>query len=785
MRQKLRPLLALTLMLALAYLPLLWGSVLYQRDVGRHIYPEQSFLHHSLASGDSPMWNPRIGLGIATMANPVNQLLYPPSAVYLVAHSPRVTSWFLFFHLVLGGLGMMALVRRLVHVPVAAALVSGLAWCLSGVTTSEVIAGVLLISGAYLPWCALGLLHLSRLIQEAAPLRRRWAGVAWAALPFGLCFSTGEIFSPLLAGVFALCVVVGDVWSRPQPRPSRRTWLQMALFTCLAAGLACALAAAMVWPAMKAAKATDRSSALPRQVAEVGSFHPWRMAEMIAQGAMGDPYTDYPAGPWVGEAGLGERPLLYGAYLGCSVLALGLLAFARRRSLATVLGVTAGFFLLVSFGRHFVLHAGLRTLIPPLAFMRGPEKYLVVVTASLALLAGLGCARLLQAERAPWRRTLSIPLVLLALAWAAQLFPNPMITSVRSGALSSLAFALGAVALSFLAGRRPRWAGPLLVGLVLVDLTRSVFALQNFGPPSLLSEVPPAARAILTEAQARGQSGPPRVHRPAVVDTAIAQAAAPDSVAEVQRNLTHTLIGNHAGSFGLGCVPGYDAALPSSISSLWAAGPLSLRLTGTEYVMLPQATPPSSDLRPLLDPAPGVRLFHLQGVLPRVYLSQAQAILPDAVAKSAVFAPEIVSGKRVVLAPSPPVPASVLVGSSAESAGQCRLSGFANTRVEADCESSAAALAVFLEQYAEGWSASVDGQATPLLRANLAMRAVPLAPGKHHIVLEYSTPGLRLGWVVSLAALVILAALLWVGRAQNLADVGSSVTVMAKSTSRS
>jgi hypothetical protein len=256
----------------------------------------------------------------------------------------------------------------------------------------------------------------------------------------------------------------------------------------------------------------------------------------------------------------------------------------------------------------------------------------------------------------------------------------------------------------------------------------------------------------------------------------------------VQRNLTHTLICNHAGSFGLGCAPGYDAALPSTYSSLWAvnAGSLSLRLTGTAYLMLPQATPPSPDLRPLLDPAPGVRLFHLRGVLPRVYLSQAQAILPDALAKNAVFAPDIVSGRRVVLASSPPVPASVLVGSSPESAGQCRLARFANTRVEADCESSSAALAVFLEQYAEGWSASVDGQATPLLRANLAMRAVPLAPGKHHIVLEYSTPGLRLGLVISLAALVILAALLWVGRrAHNLEGVGSSVTVMAKSTSRS
>jgi hypothetical protein len=764
------PYLVLAVLLGIAYLPLFSGQVLYQRDVGRQLFPERSFLHDSYRAGDSPLWNPLIGLGISTLANPLNQVFYPPNALLLVAHSPRVTSFFLFFHLVLGGLGMMALIRRLAKVPIPAALVSGLAWCLSGYTTSEVIAGMRLMSGAYLPWTALAFLHYSRLVHGGAAVGQRLAGLAWAALPLGLCFATGEVFFPILAAAFAICVVAADLWANAaEPPIRRRAAIQTAAGLGLAVGLAVALAAVVVFPALRAAQGTDRSAALSREAAEIGSLHPWRVAEMVAHGAMGDPYTDYPAGPWVGEPGLGDRPLLYGVYLGCTVLALAVLAFGRRQRLAAVLGVTSVFFLLVSFGRYLGLHSLLRLVVPPLAYMRGPEKYLAIVTAGISLLAGLGCARLLDDGRRLWMRALSLPLALGGLALAAGWFAPPMVEPVRTAAVSSLPFVLAAVALAWLVARRARLAGALCVGLVVVDLARSVFALQNFVPPEQLGATPEAAHAILADAQTRGDLAPPRAYRPSAVDPAIAAAAPPTSVAQVQKNLVNTLIDNHAGSFGIACVPGYDAALPSTLSSLWQAGMGAgldlLRLTGTEYVILPKDTPPSSDLQPLLDPAGGVRLFRVGGVLPRVYLSRARSQLPDSSAAKAVFTPEIIAGDRVVLAPSPEVPAHALVDAPAtEPPGICRLKSFSHARIEADCDARSPALAVFVEQYDRGWSATVDGRASPILRANLAMRAVPMGGGRHHVILTFAPPGLRFGVALSLAAVVVLTALLLFGR---------------------
>jgi hypothetical protein len=239
---------------------------------------------------------------------------------------------------------MMILTRRLTKHTVIPGLVAGLAWGLSGCTTSEVTAGLRLVAGAYLPWCALGILGLSRTIRETPSLRAVAGATARAAIPFGLCFLTGEVFIPLLAGAFALSVAVGDIlaiWA-PAGAFKLRTWVwRFGLGVCAAAVLATGLASAVLWPLKHTMAATARTAPLSRDIAEVGSFHPWRLAEMIAPGAMGDPYTAYPAGSWVGDPGLGDRPLLYGCYLGSSVLVLALLAFGRNRKLATALGALA------------------------------------------------------------------------------------------------------------------------------------------------------------------------------------------------------------------------------------------------------------------------------------------------------------------------------------------------------------------------------------------------------------------------------------------------------------
>ncbi len=791
--RRLAPFPILAVLVGAVYLPLFAGRVLFQRDIGLWIHPARGFLHDSWVRGDSPLWNPRIGLGLSIVANPLNEISYPANALLLVAHSPWLTSFFLFGHLLLGAIGMAVLARRLTKDAAVPAIVAGLAWALSGYATSEVTAGLRLPAAAYLPWCAVGFLGLSRAIRRGEPARAWLGAAAWAAIPLGLCFLTGEVFFPFLASAFALSVAVGDAFQTAQAEASGactphactpRAWAKrLAIGICCAALLAGTLGAVVLLPAGQAANSTARTTPLARAAAEVGSFHPWRMAEMIAPGAMGDPYTDYVGGPWVGEPGLGDRGLLYGCYLGASVAALALLAFGRGRRLAATLGITAAVALLTSFGRHTPVHAAIRTLVPPLAYMRGPEKYLSVFFACTSLLAGLGTMRLLEGKGKAclWPRAFAVTVALVALALGASFFPHPLAEQILASTKTAFIFALAAATAIWLAGRGSRLAPYLLAGTVFVDLALPVLALQNFGPADLLGAEPATAAAIRADARARGEQAPPRVYRAETVDDAIAAAAPPTTVAQVQRNLIGTLVDNQASSFGIAGLPGYDAATPSNLSSLWLWGNRDglglLRLAGVAYVVLPSSTRDRPGLQPMLDPVPGARLYRVAGALPRVYLAEPAAILSDVLALQAVFAPDVIAGKRVILAPDPPPPSTVAIAAPGDrnrvdDLGACHLVTFANTRVEAECTARAPALAVFVEQFDRGWSATLDGRPAPVLRANLALRAIPITPGTHHIVLSFSPPGLRTGLALSIAGLFALVALAMLGKWRNMPKTG-------------
>jgi hypothetical protein len=72
------------------------------------------------------------------------------------------------------------------------------------------------------------------------------------------------------------------------------------------------------------------------------------------------------------------------------------------------------------------------------------------------------------------------------------------------------------------------------------------------------------------------------------------------------------------------------------------------------------------------------------------------------------------------------------------------------------------------EQLFPGWSANVDGQIVPIERWNSAFQSVTVFAGEHSVEFHYSSPGMVLGSLVSLASVV---ALLWMGSTRYSAGV--------------
>jgi hypothetical protein len=219
-------------------------------------------------------------------------------------------------------------------------------------------------------------------------------------------------------------------------------------------------------------------------------------------------------------------------------------------------------------------------------------------------------------------------------------------------------------------------------------------------------------------------------------------------------------------------VPGYDAAIPTGFLEAWVAGQTdrlaALRLAGVDYAVLAVRDPrepidprQSKGLHALADPLPGARLYRLTDSLPRIFLAMHAEVLSDSAAHPRLHEPEVLAGHSVWLAPDAdardlPAPPG--------RAGSCRLETYSDRRLTARCEGEQPGMAVVNEQFDPGWRAWVDGRPVALLRANMNMRAVPLAAGAHQIVMRYNPPGLWAGVLLSLISMLGLAGLALWGR---------------------
>ena len=64
------------------------------------------------------------------------------------------------------------------------------------------------------------------------------------------------------------------------------------------------------------------------------------------------------------------------------------------------------------------------------------------------------------------------------------------------------------------------------------------------------------------------------------------------------------------------------------------------------------------------------------------------------------------------------------------------------------------------DTYYPGWRAYVDGNEAPLLRANYAFRGLAVSEGRHEIRMVFESASFRIGTILSIAGLVLLAVLL-------------------------
>jgi hypothetical protein len=193
-----------------------------------------------------------------------------------------------------------------------------------------------------------------------------------------------------------------------------------------------------------------------------------------------------------------------------------------------------------------------------------------------------------------------------------------------------------------------------------------------------------------------------------------------------------------------------------------------------------------------------VAALHRRGLEPLPILADADALLPEPVlvhgvpgarprayaVDGVVFAAGEDAALRTLLDPAfDPQRTVVLVESAGDSAARSSASAFTSNvrlehigadRVRLEASLSAPGFVVLADAWTPGWAAQVDGREAPVLRANVAFRAVPVPAGRHSVVLRYRAPGLIPGLVLSGLTVFALVAMALGSKARRRETPGTS-----------
>ena len=212
-------------------------------------------------------------------------------------------------------------------------------------------------------------------------------------------------------------------------------------------------------------------------------------------------------------------------------------------------------------------------------------------------------------------------------------------------------------------------------------------------------------------------------------------------------------------------VAGLLGAIPLSLPKVTPDRLRVLSLLGVRDVMQPPADPELDiDGLRLAYSGADARVYENDGALPHAWVVGEQRVVEDEdAALDAVGDPDWdPRGEAIVEEP---------VDDLAGTGGEARLETYEPERVVVEAESRGSGLLVLSDLHYPGWKAEVDGEEVEIERVNYMMRGVPLEPGNHRVEFEYEPLSWRIGWILSLGGLAVLALLLVSGRQwRRLAD---------------
>jgi hypothetical protein len=692
---------------------------LAEGDFNVEFFPLTRAIAAVVRGGDLPLWNPWSDGGQPLLADPQAAIWYPlnwvlpwlvtghdgQSLVALEAH----TAW----HLCLAGLSMYALARHVIGSRLGS-LVAALTFSYSGLMVSYPIQQVPILRTAV--WMPLLLLCLIRAFEQRSV---RWAVIGALLLAVDIFAGHPQLLLFQLYGLeLYACYRVWQVW------PDRRAIVSTVGLFALFGSLGVALAAVQLLPSYEFMRLSDR--AVADYAFTAAGFSPFEfLLDAVAPRIIG-----------------GLPP-----YIGILPLCLALLAVRFvRHPLVPYWVMLAALGLVISFGGNTFFHSLLYLAAPGFALFQHQERAIYLYTLAMSVLAGYGTAflarRVSRSERAALGSMGRIAvagilaaLVVAGVLYAGNLFAEPTPRAYRWRDVISwynwfvfmllLAVGLLGLRLVWRTGRRVILAA--IPAVILLDLFT-----VSWGHD--LSRLPPGQLFVPSHIVQFLQSEPGAFR---VADYTV-------------------LNGNHGLVYLVPSIDGTYGMFLNRFVNLRKALPpqRAYELLNVRYV-LTRDDPGEEVSIALSEPFQD----HLNRVV-RVpnpqeraqVVPDARVIEDDASLLATLAAPNFDMRRTVLLSAPPPEPV-------APGSGQASLVSYTSNSIEVTVDASGGYLLLSELDY-PGWRAEVDGEARPLLRADYALRAVPLRAGDRAVRLVYDPRSLHLGALISLLALGVACALL-------------------------
>ena len=732
-----------------------WGQYFYWRHFG----------FGSLARGEMPLWNPYIFSGTPYIAGIQSAIFYPLNILYLLFGRAFAINLSIALHSFLASL-FTYLFARYMDLGRAGSVLSAITFTYGAPYFLHIYPGHLsnLSTMVWLPLMFMGV--------EAFLRNRKIRYAVLSGIPLSMQVLAGHpqylFYSAIAVSLYFLLRLLIE-------REFREAPYGLAGF-CLFVITGISLSAVQLIPTLELTRYSVRE-ALSYEWVSIFSFPPENLITLLLPDFFGDILTV----PYWGKNYLWEMSVYLGV-IPLAMVAAGIL-FDRSRPVL-IFSLIAAISLILALGKHTPLLRLLYAAVPGFNLFRGLSKFVFVFSFACSMLAGYGLRKLaaLAEEKGPRLRVLShgllgIALLLVFVGILGVLYGQELwgfLVQVYDKGEDDYSPPVSLTDDFFRTSMRVAFQGLFKAAVILLLLGGLLLIFAKLKRPSMrLLIVPVVALTVLDlwgfASRYLATFDPRDVYMDKELREFLKGDKEPFRVATpifhlVDRGMIEEI--ENVGGYDAIVLKDYSEFInfaqdlpltePNTAMTIHTVSPL-LNLLNVKYYILEPAMNAELSSLSLVFQNTGYKVYRNKDALPRSFIVHDTWVIHDrdAILRQMVspgFSPtsyaileEKIDAMPLHATAQSPLP---------------KIIEHSPNRVTIEADLKEPGLLVLGDAYYPGWKAFVGGKETKIYRTNYVMRGVFMPAGRHLVEFRYDPASFRIGVIISLASLVLVAGFL-------------------------